>query len=256
MFLSYIYRQKEIHFWDWNRRHGLRWYSKQFPRQGLKNVIHGEITPCYAVLEEKYISEIKAIFPGLKLIFIARDIVDRAWSALLMELRNAVNGVQAGSFGKTDDNSKVSKRDLDKIEKESDPNQYDDAYFMDRLMHSTHSSRCDYSKSLRLWLKYFSKEQLLIINYKDLSDRPRIVLKEVCEHIGVESEKFLDSLNDVTIQERVNVGKTRQCIRPELLKKMEEYLKPFTKDFNHLLAELGYKWKLSDSSDNVKLNST
>ena len=59
-------------------------------------------------MDEKYICEIKALFPNIKLIFIARELVPRAWSALLMELRNSVIGLEAGVF-ETSDNGSISE---------------------------------------------------------------------------------------------------------------------------------------------------
>lgn len=217
------------------------WYSDQFTRHDQReNKIYGEITPCYAVLTERSISEIGSLFPNIKLIFIARDLVNRAWSALLMELRNTTHGLEAGVFGNTDKH--ISKRELDRIERDSNPNNYDDNYFMDRLRHSTHSSRCDYAKALRSWLNYFPKNQLLIVNYDDLSTSPRSILNDVCDHIGVE----VSSVDDSELTKRVNVGKSRESIRPSLQKKMEIYLKTYAYDFNKLLEELGYTWKIKE----------
>ena len=65
--------KKEVHFWDWNRHKGLPWYALQFPeKERATEQKVGEINPCYSVLPEKDISEIKALFPNVKLIFIAR----------------------------------------------------------------------------------------------------------------------------------------------------------------------------------------
>jgi hypothetical protein len=47
--------QKEVHFWDWNRKKGLRWYSDQFPQKS-KHLLCGEITPCYAILDDAEVS--------------------------------------------------------------------------------------------------------------------------------------------------------------------------------------------------------
>jgi Sulfotransferase domain. len=47
--------QKEVHFWDWNRRKGLKWYSQQFPKRS-NSVLCGEITPCYAILDDAQVS--------------------------------------------------------------------------------------------------------------------------------------------------------------------------------------------------------
>jgi hypothetical protein len=87
--------KKEVHFWDWksNRRKGLKWYSQQFQSTTSDdttnhhtdnhnhNVIRimGELTPCYAVLGPQEIAEVKELFPKVKLLFLARDLVERAY---------------------------------------------------------------------------------------------------------------------------------------------------------------------------------
>ena len=65
--------QKEVHFWDWNQRKGIKWYASQFKEKNKPYQQKvGEINPCYSVLSERDICEIKSLFPELKLIFIAR----------------------------------------------------------------------------------------------------------------------------------------------------------------------------------------
>ena len=242
--------EKEVHFWDWHRRKGLGWYCRQFPNAKTKTkseVKYGECTPCYMALPESDIAEIKLLFPKAKLIFLARDLIDRAWSALLMELRNAVRGVEVGKFSIND---KTGKRQLDQMDKESNPDNYDDDYFLERLQHSTHRVRSDSAAGLRRWLKYFDTDQLLIVDYNQISENPKLVLERICRHIGVESETLLDMLSDDEIKTRKNaaVGSTKdKPIRPSLRKKMETYLRPFAKDFNAFLEELGYKdFKVSE----------
>ena len=116
--------EKELHFWDWHRRKGLGWYCRQFPNTKAKgSAKYGECTPCYMTLSESDIAEIKLLFPHAKLIFLARDLIDRAWSAILMELRNAVRGVEVGKFTIND---KTDKRQLEQMDKESNPDNYDD----------------------------------------------------------------------------------------------------------------------------------
>ena len=192
-------------------------------------------------LPESDIAEIKLLFPHAKLIFLARDLIDRAWSALLMELRNAVRGVEVGKFTIND---KADKRQLEQMDKESNPDNYDDDYFLERLQHSTHRVRSDYATGLRRWLQYFDKDQLLIVDYNQISENPKAVLEKICTHLGVESQILLDKLSDDELKTRKNaaVGSTKdKPIRPSLRKKMEAYLRPFAKNFNVLLGELGYK---------------
>lgn len=263
-------KQKEVHFWDWNRRKGLRWYSNQFQFRPTSNssihrkreeIHYGEITPCYAVLPEYDIAEIKYLFPNVKIIFLARDLVERAWSALLMELRNAVRGVEAGRFSDNNSNNDgMTAKERQQFLRDADPNQYDDDYFTDRLSHGTHSTRNNYAQGIRQWLKYFSKDQILILPYSDVSKRPRELLKELSIFIGIGSTppsnnggdgefNFVDSLKDEDIQTRYNVAtdpKLNAAIRPALEAKLKLFLTPLAKDFNMLLEELGYSWRLQE----------
>jgi hypothetical protein len=239
--------QKEIHFWDWpkNRRKGLGWYSDQF-QQGPKEKLRGEITPCYCALSEDDICEIKDIFPDLKIIFIARDIVDRAYSALVMELRNSVRGIPAGNFAIEDN---VNKKDLDRFERDANPSKYSDDYFMDRLRHSTHRERNDYAKALRSWLKFIPESNLLILNYDDISSKPKETLEDVCNHLGVQVQPLLDVLSNRELTSRVNATPRTakgSSLRLSLRRKMEVELNPLITEFNGLLSDLNHSWKLKE----------
>jgi hypothetical protein len=51
------------------------------------SLLSGDITPSYSTLSDEVIRRIVEYFPKLKLIFLARDPVERAWSHLSMEVR-------------------------------------------------------------------------------------------------------------------------------------------------------------------------
>mmetsp|Transcript_37362 Transcript_37362/g.43492 ORF Transcript_37362/g.43492 Transcript_37362/m.43492 type:complete len:382 (-) Transcript_37362:654-1799(-) len=254
-------RQKEVHFWDWNRTKGLGWYTKQFiddvscknrDKKMCKNdMLYGEITPCYAALNEKDIIEIRTLFPDAKLVFIARDIVERTWSALLMELRNSVKGIDAGNFATLSVHDDALERFYDE---EADPDKYDDDYFMERIRHSTHSRRSNYAACLKMWLKHFPKEQLLILNFREISENPRIILAQVCDFLGLETDKYISSLRNDVVGTRINPARgsiSHRNIRPSLRRKMELYLRDMTREFNDILYDLAYTWKLEDGQVGV-----
>jgi hypothetical protein len=261
-------QQKEVHFWDWHRSKGLGWYSRQWNQQQQQQVaprdddttFHGEVTPCYAVLPVQDVREIHTLFPKLRLIFLARDLVDRAWSAMVMELRNSMLGLQAGQFDSNMNNHTATSNEkkntdawtLQQLERDADPDKYDDDFFMNRLRHSTHASRSDYATSLRRWLCHFPKEQILIVPYQQLVDDPRQLLGTCLEHVGripnanAMVEKLVEH-GDLT--KRINAGVMTKPPRPSLRIKMERFLQPYAQDFNKLLRELGYKdWSLNEYS--------
>jgi hypothetical protein len=61
-------------------------YSQLFAPKGAA-LLSGDITPAYSTLNEEVIERVVRYFPNLKVIFLARDPVDRAWSQLSMGVR-------------------------------------------------------------------------------------------------------------------------------------------------------------------------
>ena len=283
--ISLPQEQKEVHFWDWHHRKGFEWYIRQFDFHSQKASSasaphYGEITPCYVVLPEATIAELYKCFPNLKIIFVARDLVDRAWSAMIMELRDQTMGLSAGEFANgvtgTDKNNnsnhankrtKLSAAQQRRLEQQSSPSSQPDSYFMDRLRNATHDSRSNYAKHLSNWYKHFPSSSILLIDYREIESNPRDVLLKVAMHIGVEEEQakqFVTSLNDKEVGQRVNAAtssgsgastvssstSSHQLLtqRPMLKKQMERYLQPYARDFNDMLKTKGYDWRLDDFS--------
>jgi hypothetical protein len=60
-------------------------YARLFESKG--SLLSGDITPAYSMLSDEVIERIVDRFPNLKVIFLARDPVDRAWSQLSMGVR-------------------------------------------------------------------------------------------------------------------------------------------------------------------------
>lgn len=60
-------------------------YARLFPDRG--DLITGDITPCYSILNEREVDRIVQRFPALKVVFIVRDPVERFWSQVNLEAR-------------------------------------------------------------------------------------------------------------------------------------------------------------------------
>src|SRR5436305_8545258 len=60
-------------------------YARLFEPKG--SLLSGDISPGYSTLSDKMIQRVVEYFPKLKMIFLARDPVERAWSHLSMEVR-------------------------------------------------------------------------------------------------------------------------------------------------------------------------
>lgn len=68
-----------------NKPRDLDFYARWFRYKGDK--LSGDISPSYCQMEEEMIRTVMARFPGIKIIFMIRDPVSRAWSHFSMKSR-------------------------------------------------------------------------------------------------------------------------------------------------------------------------
>ena len=66
----------------WFRARSDEWYARLFRAAKANGLVAGEITPAYATLDETVLRRIKRMNDTIKLIFVMRDPVERAWSAV------------------------------------------------------------------------------------------------------------------------------------------------------------------------------
>lgn len=78
-------RSPGIGLWDLRyfapRRHD-HWYAGLFAAAQKQGMLAGEATPGYALLDESMLERIRHMNPEVRLIFVMRDPVERAWSAV------------------------------------------------------------------------------------------------------------------------------------------------------------------------------
>jgi Sulfotransferase domain len=174
---------KEAHFWD--RPHdatGIQSYLEQF----AATPISGEITPAYAILSVEIIREIYACNPRLRLLYLIRNPIERAWSSALMALQRAEMTIDEAS----------------------------DAWFSDHFHSSGSLQRGDYQSCLQNWRVVFPEEQLLVLRFEQIRFEPELLLTRCFEFIGV-SLLEPDQLRRQGCRERVFVG-LGHPLRPSL----------------------------------------
>ncbi len=193
---------KEVHFWDINYHKGISWYSNLFSCDDFK--IRGEITPAYAILKDDTIGIINKNFPELRLIYIIRNPISRAWSSAKMAIQRAEMTIDEAS----------------------------DQWFIDHFNSQGSLARGDYEKCIRSWRFFYSEEQLLILKYDLMKENPKIFIEQCLVHLGIGKElnKSMQlHLNDeIFPSEKIPI---RKSIYKELLKiyshkidSLEEYL--------------------------------
>lgn len=185
---------KEVHFWDQQRANGVDWYRALFPdTPGAKN---GEITPAYAFLPQSEIAEIRALNPKLRMLYLLRNPLERAWSSALMALGRAEMTFEEAS----------------------------DQWFIDHFRSRGSLARGDYEACLRSWRAVFGEEPLLVLRYETVSAEPLALLEAACRHVGVDPQYYRRA-RPALLERRVNPGPERP-IRPSLRGVLDEIYRP------------------------------
>ncbi len=187
---------KEVHFWD-NQPNlpsaeALLSYRNLFTVPGKKN---GEITPAYAFQPAEKIQTIHRQYPDVKLFYIIRNPIDRAWSSALMALGRA----------------------------EMLPEEASDAWFRDHFRSSGSLARGDYAACLDNWLQFYPRDQLLLLQYEDIKTNPEKLLSRVAHHIGIDAKPLIAN---PAVGKRVFEG-PKVALRPTLRTFLQElYAEP------------------------------
>jgi hypothetical protein len=157
-------KKKEVHFFDNNFELGKYWYMNFFPWKwkcmGKKT---GEASPYY-IYHPHALARIKNHLPNVRLILLLRNPVERAFSEYNMALRKGKENIT--SFEEAIKKEIMVKTEQTKML--NDPSYK--SYFHQTFSYISRSMYADQIKSL---LKYFSKEQVLIIKSEDFYINPK-----------------------------------------------------------------------------------
>jgi hypothetical protein len=135
-------------------------YSRLFESKGA--LLSGDITPAYSLLSDELIERIVVRFPNLKVIFFARDPVERAWSQLSM-------GVRLGNI------SPFDATDADAV--------------IQNLLNPGVFLRSHPSQIVARWKRYVRPELFRIYFFDDLEKNPAELRRSVLLFLGADPDK-------------------------------------------------------------------
>lgn len=150
---------KEAHFWDWNHHRGLDWYRTLMTPPEPERLAM-DFTPEYSMINDAKIRECKEINPTARVIYILRDPLARAVSALRMH---------------TLWRSKSAEADAVVI-------QLDDA-FHELVAKARILDMSSYFANFERWAKQY--DDILVLNYEDILADPVPVVERVLAHCGL-----------------------------------------------------------------------
>ncbi len=228
----------DIAYFSTRYHKGQKWYEKQFKNYSGQKAV-GEKTPNYLHIPEAAI-RIHNDIPNVKLIFILRDPVKRAYSHYWLL------------------------------------KQYDDEKlpFEKAVWTKNYIERGMYAKHLERYQKLFSREQMLILTLKELKENPVDTFKKIFEFLDVDSSFVLQNPNKKFLEggqprTRILAKSAKVCrfgfytkklhvkivmfntkktnpkyppMNEDIKKKLYEYFKPYNEELKKKYPELDIKW--------------
>jgi hypothetical protein len=157
------YRRFNDAYW-WSKfffsSYNIDWYKSLFP-SSAEHKLSGEITPSYSILSSKDVGQIKEMNPNMKHIFMLRNPIDRAWSAVRHESKHGrVKSLSSGE----------------------EPIVY--------LQTQGAMLRGDYERTLETYLEYFDAHQILICFYDAIQKDPINLLNTISDFLEIQKFDF------------------------------------------------------------------
>lgn len=195
----YLPSIKETHFFDNDSKfdRGCSWYYENYFNAANNEKIIGEITPGYLRKSDIVINRIKkCCSPNLKLVFILRDPVQRAFSHYQHMVRN---GKENLPFHEA----------LMKEPDRKNAGWY--TYYQEGL----------YGSHLKSWYENFNQEKILIIDHKDLLKNPKQTICNIFDFLEIENQD-INTDKKFNVQSKVRFKTLNKVINspPEIIKKI------------------------------------
>jgi uncharacterized short protein YbdD (DUF466 family) len=149
------------------------WYKAVFSCPERKGRVAGEVTPAYLVLKPGVISIVKAMMPSVRLIACIREPLARDLSQLRMTVSRSRTPPQT----------------------DADWEAIIDGNFLLQ-------PRGDYAGAIPRWFNAFPREQLLILPFGHIKNRPAEVIKTIEDFIGVPNYDGYKSLSEPVHQSK------------------------------------------------------
>ena len=209
--------RKGIHFFDKRYDRGLDWYRGNFPvaaTSRLRRIRHdgpltGESSPYY-MFHPLSPGRIAQDLPGVKLLVLLRDPVERAYSAHSHEF---AKGYETEPF------ERAVELEPERLAGERERMAADESYSSVHLQHNAYVTRGRYIEQLRVLESTVGRDRLLVLDSHDFFTTPHVVWQDICAFLG------LDPSADIAF-ERHN-ARSRAPLDPELRQRLSEDYLPY-----------------------------
>lgn len=188
-----------------------RWFLSLSPR--LPGRVIGQVEPTYATLGEPVVRQLHELLPDLKLFFVMRDPIDRAWSTVTKQLAR---------FHDRSLEEFPDERILDKIVRQGVP-------------------MSSYFEILARWESVFPPERIQTLFYEQILADPARAIDALCVHVGAGPHP---ALHAETLHRRVNDTLAhRSEIPPRFERELAERLAASTGRLAHRFGGPAERWQ-------------
>jgi hypothetical protein len=179
-------------------------YGQLFSHKGP--LLSGDISPAYSTLNDEIVERVMDHFPDLKVVFLARDPVERAWSQLSM-------GVRLGMISRFD---------------ASDPEEV-----ICNLLNPGVLIRSHPSKIVARWKRYVRPENFRVYFFDDLQENPAELRRSALQFLGGDPDKASGHRNP---HENIEAGQEKLRLSAAVRDRMAQF---FKHELKACAAELG-----------------
>jgi len=223
---------KEIHFFDGasSRLYGIDSYRALFPEgtvgpDGLPRIT-GEATPYY-MFHPRVPSMVAEHLRDVKLLVVLRNPADRAYSHYQMTKRRHWEHEQLSFEEAIDAEGQRLEGEEEKLA--ADPN-----YMSMAHRRFSYLARGIYVNQLMRWAKFFPREQILVLESRELLTRPAVALGRVYEFLGLPE-------HDLEAPKLRNAGSYKP-VNPETRQRLVEYFAPHNRRlYDYLGVDFGWQ---------------
>ena len=210
--------RKGIHYFDTDYRRGLSWYRAHFPlRSSAKRVqqatgapaVTGESSPYY-MFHPLCGRRIAADLPGVKLLVLLRDPVERAYSAHAHE---RARGFETEPF------ERALELEDERLAGQEDRLRADPAGYSHAHQHNAYLARGHYIDQLEALERLFGRDRLHVVDSQDFFAEPEQEFEQV--------RTFLELPGDATIEFERHNARPRPPMPAALLDRLDAHFLPY-----------------------------
>jgi hypothetical protein len=224
---------KEINFFDGGRRYdadkfekGEIWYRSHFPLQWSVHASQLTFEASTSYMFNPLVARrIHNLIPDAKLIAILRNPVERAVSHYFHSKRKGYEALPIMAAFQAED---------EKLRPVLARKDYKSLIFRE----NSYKRRSLYYEQLKIYLRYFAMDNILVLKSEDLFNNPAATLQRVFHFLGLDTKSCIKNLTPR------NVGSNRTQIDPHIYEYLENYFRPHNHDLYELIGQdLGWEKK-------------